>query len=249
MTNFLDQARLKVKRANEHILDLDARLQQFSETDSYVIHIDFDTDAGCDVMRLETVSTVPDDLMLIAGDALNNLRTSLDYVMQGICPSAREFPIYSKRKYFEDAIKGTLKKAAEAYPAIIDFILNSVQPYKGGDAELLVDLNLLNNIDKHRLLIARKQETFVIGICAVDGNGAEFAIPAWQIKHPFIASHPLKPRRNVQITDKGRATCTIVFGDGMPLEGTYILASLREIAKSVANTIGFIESNINLGLR
>jgi hypothetical protein len=249
MNEFIQQARLKVERANEHIIDLDTRLQRFSETDSYVIHVDYDVDAGYDFMRLETVETVPDHFLLIAGDALNNLRSSLDYVMFGLCPHAREFPIYGKREYFENAIKGTLKKTAEAYPAIMDFMLNAIQPYKGGYGESLVDLNSLNNIDKHRLLIARKQITFVFGIRAIDGDGAELAIPTWQIVHPLIAAEPIKGHKNVKITDKGKATCGIVFGDRMPLEGAYILASLREMAIFVAYTIGFIETNIGIGLR
>jgi hypothetical protein len=248
MNEFLREARLKVKRANEHIVDLDTRLQRFSETDSYVIHVDFDPDADHDFMRLETVETVSDELLLVAGDALHNLRSSLDYVMHGICPMARDFPIYGQRKHFEDAIKGTLKKTAEVYPTVIDFILDSVQPYEGGDGEILVYLNRLANIDKHRLLIARKQITYVLGIRAIDGDGAELFIPPWQIIYPLIAAEPIKGHKNVKITDKGKATCGIVFGEGMPLEGDYIPASLRKIAIFVASTIGFIETNIRLGL-
>jgi hypothetical protein len=243
------EACLKIRRADEHIADLESRLNRFSETDSYSIHLDFDPDAGCDLIRLETVLTVPDEFLLIVGDALNNLRSSLDYIMRGICPKARKFPISKTKTELDAVINNGLKSKANASDALRDFILNTIQPYEGGDAEVLWPLHDLNNIDKHRLLIAKTQLTYVNGITGEDENGSPFAISPWLIVYPHIVGHPIEGRHGCKITDKGKATCKIVFGDGMPLQGREIAPALRVMSQMVKHVLVVFETQIRCGLR
>lgn len=172
MEDVFREARLKIRWADEHIADFQSRLVKFSEADSYIIHVDFHSDAGCDFIRLETVLTVPEEFLLMVGDALNNLRSSLDYVMHALCPQASKFPIRKTRAELDDALNNGRITKTYASEALRDFILNTIQPYEGGDAEIFVHLQELNNIDKHRLLIAKTQLTYVNGIIGEDENGS-----------------------------------------------------------------------------
>ncbi len=82
MHKSFDEARLKIKWANKHIDELERRLRSFNEIDSYVIHVNYDPDAGCDVLKVETTQVLDEDLALIVGDALNSLRCALDYIIR-----------------------------------------------------------------------------------------------------------------------------------------------------------------------
>jgi hypothetical protein len=243
-------ARLKVERANEHIGDLYSRLEGFNKIDSYVIHVDYDADAECDILRLETIATVPDEFLLIIGDALHNLRSALDYVMYGLSTAPDEhtkFPIYETRDKLQSAVNGGLKSKASA--DVIKLIVDTIQPYETGDGELLLNLHRLNNVDKHRLLIAKTQLTFVSHVRIKDENGTDFVVPDWLIIHPHIAAYPLKGKRNVKVTYKGHATCGIVFGDGMPLQGQYIPPSLRTMSVFVNHVLAVFEIAVRQGLK
>jgi hypothetical protein len=55
--------------------------------------------------------------------------------------------------------------------------------------------------------------------------------------------------RNVKITNKGQATCDIIFGEGMPLKGRKILSELRTILETVHYTVKSLEYQYAEGLR
>jgi hypothetical protein len=195
------------------------------------------------------VLTVPDEFSLMVGDALNNLRSSLDYIMQGLCPKASKFPIRKVRKELDDALnKGRITKT-DASQELRDFILDTIQPYEGGNAEALVHLQELNNTDKHQLLIAKTQLTYVDGIAGEDENGIPFATLPWLIVHPYVASHPIKGRRGCKITDKGKATYRLVFGNDMPMKGYEITVALPFISLVVKDVLAVFETQVRCGLR
>src|ERR1019366_9034401 len=92
----------------------------------------------------------------ILGDALHNLRTSLDFVATEITSVANKSVRYSKFPFRETraevvaAINGGLVKAAP--PSVISTILDEVKPYKGGN-DTLYALHDLDITDKHLLIV------------------------------------------------------------------------------------------------
>jgi hypothetical protein len=120
---------------------------------------------------------------------------------------------------------------------VIDFIVNIVQPYKGGNGEAIYSLHNLDIRDKHRLLIAKMQLTVISGICYKDQAGKYVTVPNWVLTNRRIGRYPCIGQRNIEITDKGKSASTIVFGNGMPLEGSIVVPTLSEIAETVSKTI------------
>jgi hypothetical protein len=235
MPKSLYEAGLKLKRANEHIAELDRRLRELNvDQDSYEIHIEHDANAGCHLLKVESTRTVPSEFLVVVGDIVHNLRASLDYVMGEF-----EFPIRKTRQELVGAMNGGLKDKG-CPDVLMALILDHIQPYEGGSGDALYALHRLDIEDKHRLLIAKTQLTFISRMRLKNENNEEIAIDTWLIVENRVASHPIRGNRTLQVTDKGKATASIVFGDGMPLKGQIILPSLRHLSIVVNRTVGLI---------
>jgi hypothetical protein len=94
-------------------------------------------------------------LSTTVGDAIQNLRSALDYLAAELVRSAGNdpklvyFPICeSAKKYIADS-EGKTKGMPRDAKKLID----SIEPYGGGYGDDLWLLNTLNNADKHRLLM------------------------------------------------------------------------------------------------
>jgi len=95
---------------------------------------------------------------LIAGDAIQNLMTTLDHLAyQVVCndtgdappnPNWIYFPIADDAAKYEAKKHGKMKGASQKTFDVID----TLKPYKGGN-DLLWTLYRLNNIEKHRMLL------------------------------------------------------------------------------------------------
>ena len=74
---------LKVKRAKQHIADLDRRIHLFftGPPNPYPIVKETDSETGDLVFKLGKCVPIPEDFPLIIGDALQNLRTALDHLV------------------------------------------------------------------------------------------------------------------------------------------------------------------------
>jgi hypothetical protein len=79
MADLFRGARLKIKRANKHIADLDVAILRLK--DNYTSTVEINTQTG----HQDLVHTCPEfaqaieEMSLIAGDAIHNLRTALDF--------------------------------------------------------------------------------------------------------------------------------------------------------------------------
>jgi hypothetical protein len=246
MTKTFHGARLKIERANEHINDLYLQAREFSNTDPYSILIEDNPETGDSILKISMDQVAPDRMLLTVGDTIHNLRSALDFAMSDIefdTTRTRDphthFPIRPTRNELVAAINGGLKKKAPK--AILDFIVDTIQPYKRGIGEPLWALNALDVEDKHRLLIAKKDITHVRTICCKDGRGENFTVIEWAMIHPDVSVCPCIGHKNVQVTDKGKASFGIVFGDGMPFYGKAILPTLRNLSHFVGGTINSIE--------
>ena len=154
----IDMLLAKLERANKHISDLEPEWRSFSSGGAYSILFKDDTDKRERSYYLAVAKDIPQIIPLIAGDALQNLRSVLDHLayhlvavgtgQQGpfprtyfpICESATEYKSESPRK-----VKGMRQDAIDA--------IDAIEPYRGGAGHILWQLHRLNNIDKHRLLL------------------------------------------------------------------------------------------------
>lgn len=154
----LKQVTLKVKRAKEHVADLDRQIRTFLDTNPYKVGTKRNPHTRQLVYHVTSVETTPDCLSLLAGDAIQNLMSALDHLAyQLVCSDTRDkppkperiyFPIRNSADEYEDRKRGKMEGASDETFKAID----TLKPYKGGN-DLLWVLFRLNNIEKHRLLI------------------------------------------------------------------------------------------------
>ncbi len=149
---------LKIKRAKEHIADLDREIRQFLETNPYKVGTKRDPASRKLIYYLTSVQPTPESLPLIAGDAVQNLMSALDHLAYQLVtsdtgghppnPNWIYFPISDDAAKYEAKKHGKIEGAGQKTFDAID----ALKPYKGGN-DLLWSLYRLNNIEKHRLLI------------------------------------------------------------------------------------------------
>jgi hypothetical protein len=183
VTPSLDGPRAKLDRANDHIASLDIEIRAFFDGDDYTIGSHFDRETEQHVITARIRKQPPlTGWALIAGDALHNLRSSLDHLIYqlaiaGTCKDPPpdegwlEFPIFID----EHGDKGYDSKAPrkiQGVPAPAETVIEGVQPFSDPAAPLWV-LQTLDIIDKHRRL--NLGVTAVREITAYDDNSVGIA--------------------------------------------------------------------------
>ena len=202
MTPIFHGARLKIERAKQHVRDLNAILAGIN-TNPHSVLVEANPDTGCDFLKFEPSEAVPEQFMCIAGGALHNLRTALDFVANDIEFSHTgkrtkhtKFPVSDTRDELVAAVNGGFKhKAPER---IIHFIVDVVQPYEAGDGKAIWALHALDIEDKHKLLVPHVEFQWLRRIRYKDESGEEFELPEWAT----TSNHPSKfptGKRKVQI--------------------------------------------------
>lgn len=158
MPGDLRGVRAKLSRADAHIEDINRRIVSFSVKPYEVVPY-FDNQTGEDQLRLHNVKEIPDFWATIIGDAINNLRSSLDHLMWNLVLLNNEvpdrhtqFPIVSNGNGYDGNTQANTAGASAVHIADI----KALQPYHrvgGPEADPLFWLRELSNFDKHRLLL------------------------------------------------------------------------------------------------
>jgi hypothetical protein len=156
--------RPKIERAKKHIFDVKARLDIFFASNPYKVGTKRDPDTRRLSYYLISVQDVPPEVGLITGDAINNIRSALDHLafqLYMVGPGGQAGGIGS-RIYFpiaDDIAKYKIESPRKIKGLALAAIkaIDAIEPYKGGKtdkSDALWRLEKMNNIDKHRLLVA-----------------------------------------------------------------------------------------------
>jgi hypothetical protein len=164
----------KLNRAEKHLIDLQAALEQYGGTDArtrpYTVRKRIEGKAKREVHRLHFTRGVGNtDIPLIAADAIYNLRSSLEHLMASIVASKDRdsvtFPVFW-RSVWEAAIPGENAQRgkdrqrwstiAKALPVeAVTFLKRLQPPDEAGNKQTPHGLRLLNqfsNADRHTKL-------------------------------------------------------------------------------------------------
>jgi hypothetical protein len=157
---------LKFSRVGEHMDALDEAINAFLDLKPYSARRVLERDGREHVFRWERFEEPPDRIGLIAGDAIHNLRSSLDHMAVSLAIAGAEskgvtvtwedlthiqYPIVTEHNKFVKQLKGlrNVVPAAQTY-------IERNQPYnmlpKNPDHGTLMMLSSLDNGDKHRSL-------------------------------------------------------------------------------------------------
>jgi hypothetical protein len=147
--------RLKVDTAKEHITDLERELRSFLDTKPYEVGTKRDPQTRKLIYYLTGVKDTPSRVASITGDALQNLRSSLDHlawqlVLANSCSpgNGTGFPIAESAMKYKQLRARNVQGMSQAAIKAID----AIKPYKGGN-DALWRIHELNRIDKHRTVV------------------------------------------------------------------------------------------------
>lgn len=153
----LEHVLTKYNWAKKRVDEFDSVVEAFSNSNPHSVGRKVDTQRGEITYFVKEAPAVSDELRLRFGDAIHNLRSTLDYLIRLLIfqPGSGEdtqtgFPIFDTpetyRASFSRKVVGLRQECIE--------ILHSVQPYRGGWGNILWQLHKLDIINKHRLLVA-----------------------------------------------------------------------------------------------
>jgi len=146
---------VKIERAEQHIRDLDAEVAAFLDTRPYAAVAKMHRNGG-KTFRAVVREQPPAHLGLIAGDAIHNLRSSLDILIWDLVRANRLQPSRSDmfpfarnaEEYLSKRGRGKIKSIPQAAVDVLD----AIQPYRGGN-DVLHEVHRLDIEDKHHVLL------------------------------------------------------------------------------------------------
>lgn len=155
--------RLKVERAKSHLDSLISLSSPLSK-ELYEITVSRERTVAilakpdCFDVTFRPKKPIPEFFALIIGDAVHNLRASLDHWAAALVSETTGnpvdtrvyFPFYGEGKKFESA-KG-YKPIKQAAPDVADFIGDEIKPGFDGDRNLW-SITDLDNVDKHNFIL------------------------------------------------------------------------------------------------
>jgi len=236
-------AKLKIKRANQHIQELQTKLAAFLQTDFCSLHVEEDAKTGNHLLKFEPTKPVPDDIPTIIGDAIHNLRATLDLVACEIITRAHgatdyvKFPVMDTRDKLIAALNGGEIKVAGA--DIIELIGNVIQPYKGGNGHAVWVLHGLDITDKHLRLIPTVSVTALTHVTGKAG-GVTFIDCAFAVSEGGKIGILAMPGK-FTFQGYGQPTFAVLFGKGQVFEGQPIVPTLHQLSQLIAGIVETIE--------
>jgi hypothetical protein len=159
LTDPLHDIDLKIQWANSRFRDFQRFHRHWSRSDTNRVVVKRDPQTNEILYCLPDGFYVPRDFALIAGDALQNCRTALDYLACALIrasegPTANidhaSFPIFDHGPSTPKD-EASFAKKIDRFPSGARNIIHSIKPYHGGD-DILWRLHELNRREKHRLL-------------------------------------------------------------------------------------------------
>lgn len=153
---------LKLERAEHHIRDVEAIFKREIARSAQALR----RPSRNRRRQIDFVPAMDKKTATIIGDAVHNLRVSLDHAYWiaverngGEFHRTVKFPFGGDRTSVSGSLKGQSAKHKPAQE-VIDYILDEVEPFPGGKLELY-DLHVLDITDKHQILLpARASITF-----------------------------------------------------------------------------------------
>jgi hypothetical protein len=238
-----NDSRLKIKRANQHIRELNDVLNTYMRSDFYSLAVELDAETGEEFLCFRTIKQMPESVPLIIGDAVHNLRTALDYLPCQIVRQAGgrtgyvKFPFRDTREELVAAVNGgEIKRAGTS---VIATIIDEIKPYRQGGNGALCALHDLDITDKHFLLVP------TMGIAALNYVDLEFG----SVRMPFtimMVEEGLKirwaqiPGYPIKVNYKGEPSFKINFREGQPFQFEPVIPTLHQLSQLVSGCVDAI---------
>lgn len=236
-------AKLKIKRANKHIAEIEGRISILPN--EYAARIQVDPQTGNEFLEygISQGSEHIGDLALMIGDAIHNLKCALDYAWVGALmkntvtggKKLNKFPVYPTRELLEQAL--TDGKIDESAPGLYDLIVSEIKPYDGGDSSVRA-IHILDRRDKHALLVPLLNVTFLHGL-QVENPRGEVRSLDWALTRP--GPYRIEVLSGSKIKDKGQIEVTVVFNQGTPAHDANVLSVLSQFRQATISVVELLQ--------
>lgn len=228
-----------IRRANEHIRNLEARIKRFFKDEPGRHVSELDADGTNEIHKIRFAKTFPDRPGELAFEAGIALRSALDQagyataVGSGkIRPRRAYFPIADSEPQLETDVIGR-RRCDDLLPEILT-LFRTFNPYKGGNDPIWA----LNKICNSRHIVLLEPVAMVLGQihfrAARFSGGTEF-FSRWDAENNEIAFASLPvgsdPQYDAQIS------IAVAFGDVEGVRGQPAAPALRTMASEVQRIV------------
>jgi hypothetical protein len=247
----------KLERAERHIYDLDERWDIFRK-EAYRVEFRNDESTGARTYYLAQALDPDIEFSTIIGDAVHNLRSSLDhlaYHVMSISPGITDkdlkrthFPIAEDVNKYQTEQRGQIERMRQDAIKTID----DIEPYGGGAGQILWHLHSLDIIDKHKLLIAvgstnssqssapqrialNKQRFLGIGLDAYTPaqDAVLFTTECTNPIFPLETGDILAVVPKSEVNEHMQFTFEIAFGEPEVIRGKPVIVTLHQMAERI----------------
>ncbi len=182
----LEICRLSVEHAKSHIDEIDVLTSRFIESQPYALVVEDDPLYPTHELRfLRPTARLPDRINGLAGDALVNIRNSLDHAGYLVATAAGRSGKNAHFPFGEDALDLDAKRkhrSKDIPKEMFDFMA-AFKPYRGGNVPLWT-LNKLAGSKKHEPLLRAEMHVSEI---VIDSGGSQLTVDPMlnKIHHPM----------------------------------------------------------------
>lgn len=203
---------LKLDRAKHHLRDLADLAAAYAATAPGQVTTRLDRNDEGTFVVLDTVPDPITGVEVVLGDLLNNLRCALDHYAAAVSqrPEKSSFPVWPKNTSQKPWAKHVRESLPGAPHAVIQAV-TALQLQPGGAHERITQAARLNNIDKHRLVlaVATGQRHVDLDIWAMAAAGSPAMAEFYGDEPPPEIRLPLKPADFIPLESGAR-----LFGVG-----------------------------------
>ncbi|MGE0234845.1 hypothetical protein [Methylocystis sp.] len=244
-------SRLKIKRANSHIDTLIKHSAPLSR-DLYEIGVErarthvLLANPDCFELTYRPKEPISQLFGCIIGDAVNNLRESLDYWITaaiigatgatGVTGKQPNFPFHDKWEDFKAT--GRYRSVEKAFPDLADFIFTNVQPCRDMNLDLWAITSLCND-NKHNDFVPIVSIACVAGINATIGtNRMKDCAAGGNADKPIKLIMSNSP---IAIENNFSTTADIKFPKGAVFENQPVIPTLLHLSQVTTKTIDALD--------
>jgi hypothetical protein len=251
--------RLKLERAEHHIRKLEAIFGQYVRDNVKRLRPERQQRLLKNG-QIGSTPTFPKHTPTVLGDALHNLRVSLDHAYHIVCEAKgakfnkyRRFPFGKDRQSLEGSMNGQKQEGITPSDKVIAAIIDDIQPYADGKLGLY-GLHELDITDKHLTLIPTAREMRVGHLEMVDASGAKTGTTISGIKldlgqnkdfeffgtgdRPSLLGLP--EGYSLVSRSKPEGSFKMVFGEGQPFQGQPIPETVRSLQKGTIEALDIL---------
>lgn len=244
---------LKIERANQHIDQLETIFRSFIKDNPHRIFIQPDAKTGQIRVGVEFDQPLPLHISTITGDAIHNLRTSLDHLActlvrtnGGTVTRNTGFLTHEDRgsfeSNFEKRIEGASNEAVQ--------LTKSMEPYNGGKGTALWRLNKLDVADKHHSLILTARITVLPTIIVRNPDGSILAtLTDNRVGGDGRINLMAVPSGCAfEIENEDQSLISILFRNTDVLQGKDVIVSLKKLPDIVLDTVQTFDQKFRTGV-